>query len=92
MHRFHFRLGDVVVQRDERGVVVHMDPPFMRLYQLGCYVLLDETARVLARDVPFRPAPNGVLHRIRRYVADRQSSSESSRPGTPTGESRREEA
>jgi len=68
-------LGQIVRQNNEIGVVVHLSPPFMRLTNMGCYVLVHGSADVIGRMEEWKPPNRGVIDRIRRYVEARDAES-----------------
>lgn len=62
------KFGDCVRDRGERGVVMHVDPLFMRV-DSGSYVLLSDHPEKIGKQPGAQPAGVGVTQRICDYHA-----------------------
>ena len=64
-------LGDRVMQHGEEGVVVHVEPPIMRVCAFHSYVPLREGlfTRLGTSDAPGALPSDAVVARIRAYLA-----------------------
>ena len=65
------QIGDIVRQTGEEGIVVCIDPLFMRLTRFHCYVAItDPAAEIVGRtDEPVAMPSDDLVERIRRYLS-----------------------
>lgn len=69
-----YSVGDMIQLRNERGIVVHADPPIMRTIGFHSYVPILSVPHLLERgaEADAQPPNPGVVERIRQYISRRE--------------------